>query len=75
MRMPCIRLLIGLISEIRYDTITGNHRCIIIEGRLDGDSLVMNEHFVYDDGETDRRVWTFERPPWTTGCICSPTDD
>ncbi|WP_372614419.1 hypothetical protein [Halomonas sp.] len=35
----------------------------------------MNEHFVYDDGETDRRVWTFERPPWTTGCICSPTDD
>ncbi|MDZ7852895.1 MAG: DUF3833 domain-containing protein [Halomonas sp.] len=32
-----------------------------IEGRLDGDTLVLDERFVYDDGETDRRVWTFER--------------
>lgn len=32
-----------------------------IDGQLDGDTLVLDERFVYDDGETDRRVWTFER--------------
>ncbi len=32
-----------------------------IEGDYDGDTLVLDEHFLYDDGETDRRVWTFER--------------
>ncbi|MCE0732120.1 DUF3833 domain-containing protein [Halomonas sp. G15] len=32
-----------------------------IEGRVEGDTLTLDEHFVYDDGETDRRVWTFER--------------
>ncbi|HSP57723.1 MAG TPA: DUF3833 domain-containing protein [Halomonas sp.] len=32
-----------------------------IDGKLDGDTLVLDERFVYDDGETDRRVWTFER--------------
>lgn len=32
-----------------------------IEGRLEGDTLTLDERFTYDDGETDRRVWTFER--------------
>lgn len=32
-----------------------------IDGDYDGNSLVLDEHFIYDDGETDRRVWTFER--------------
>lgn len=28
-----------------------------IEGSMEGDVLVLDEHFVYADGETDRRVW------------------
>ncbi|MFG6177285.1 DUF3833 domain-containing protein [Halomonas sp. THAF12] len=32
-----------------------------IEGRVDGDTLTLDERFTYADGETDRRVWTFER--------------
>ena len=32
-----------------------------IEGRVEGDTLTLDERFVYADGETDRRVWTFER--------------
>jgi len=32
-----------------------------IDGDYDGETLTLDEHFVYDDGETDRRVWTFER--------------
>ncbi len=32
-----------------------------IDGEYDGTTLVLDEHFLYDDGETDRRVWTFER--------------
>ncbi|SHE92513.1 Protein of unknown function [Modicisalibacter ilicicola DSM 19980] len=32
-----------------------------ITGRLDGSTLTLDERFTYADGETDRRVWTFER--------------
>ncbi len=32
-----------------------------IEGRIEGDTLTLDERFTYADGETDRRVWTFER--------------
>jgi len=32
-----------------------------IDGTLDGDTLTLDERFTYADGETDRRVWTFER--------------
>ena len=32
-----------------------------IEGRIDGDTLTLEEDFVYDDGEIARRVWTIER--------------
>ncbi|MDR5898273.1 DUF3833 domain-containing protein [Halomonas vilamensis] len=32
-----------------------------IAGDYDGDTLTLDESFVFADGETDRRVWTFER--------------
>nr|WP_297456925.1 DUF3833 family protein [uncultured Halomonas sp.] len=32
-----------------------------IEGHVDGDTLTLEEDFVYANGDTDRRVWTFER--------------
>ena len=28
-----------------------------IDGRWDGQELVLDEHFLYSDGETDRRIW------------------
>ena len=28
-----------------------------LEGRIDGDELVLREDFVYDDGETQQRIW------------------
>lgn len=32
-----------------------------IVGRVDGDRLTLTEDFVYDDGETQRRVWHIRR--------------
>jgi hypothetical protein len=32
-----------------------------ITGQRKGDQLILDESFVYDDGETQRRVWTIER--------------
>lgn len=32
-----------------------------IQGTYDGETLVLDEEFVFANGETDRRVWTFER--------------
>ncbi|MBB3189125.1 DUF3833 domain-containing protein [Halomonas cerina] len=32
-----------------------------IDGHLEGDTLRLDEHFTYADGETDRRVWTLQR--------------
>ncbi|QFU01657.1 hypothetical protein FIU83_08405 [Halomonas sp. THAF5a] len=34
---------------------------VVIDGTLEGDTLTLDERFTYQDGETDRRVWTFER--------------
>ncbi|MFG6160439.1 DUF3833 domain-containing protein [Halomonas sp. 1390] len=34
---------------------------VVIDGSLEGDTLTLDERFTYQDGETDRRVWTFER--------------
>ncbi len=28
-----------------------------IDGTVEGNQITLDEHFVYDDGETDRRVW------------------
>ncbi|WP_417519910.1 DUF3833 domain-containing protein [Minwuia sp.] len=30
---------------------------VVIEGRVEGDVLILDEDFVYDDGETENRVW------------------
>ena len=32
-----------------------------LNGTVDGDTLTLVEDFVYDDGETERRVWTITR--------------
>lgn len=32
-----------------------------ITGTVAGDTLTLDEHFVYDDGERQRRVWTIRR--------------
>ncbi|MEX2311790.1 MAG: DUF3833 domain-containing protein [Rhodospirillales bacterium] len=32
-----------------------------ITGTWDGDALVLDEHFLYADGERDRRVWTITK--------------
>jgi hypothetical protein len=32
-----------------------------IQGRWDGETLVLDERFRYSDGETDRRVWTIKK--------------
>ncbi|MFN4088128.1 MAG: DUF3833 domain-containing protein [Alphaproteobacteria bacterium] len=32
-----------------------------LEGTVEGDTLTLVEDFVYDDGETERRVWTIRR--------------
>lgn len=32
-----------------------------IDGSWDGHSLVLDEHFLYDNGDTQRRVWTMEQ--------------
>jgi hypothetical protein len=32
-----------------------------IEGDVVGDTLTLNEHFVYDDGEKQQRVWHIRR--------------
>ncbi|SJL83307.1 DUF3833 domain-containing protein [Vibrio palustris] len=32
-----------------------------VRGEVDGDTLTLHEDFVYDDGETDTRVWTITR--------------
>ena len=32
-----------------------------IQGTYEADTLTLDESFVFSDGETDRRVWTFER--------------
>lgn len=32
-----------------------------IQGRYEDDTLTLDESFVFSDGDTDRRVWTFER--------------
>ncbi|MEL7028742.1 MAG: DUF3833 domain-containing protein [Pseudomonadota bacterium] len=32
-----------------------------IDGTWDGETLVLDEDFFYDDGETDKRVWSFRK--------------
>lgn len=32
-----------------------------IKGKVNGDTLVLDEQFVYDDGETEQRIWTIKK--------------
>ncbi|MFN2332119.1 MAG: DUF3833 domain-containing protein [Halomonas sp.] len=49
----------GMVQDYRGEV---QRRFVVdIDGEHDGTTLVLDEHFVYDDGETDRRIWTFER--------------
>ncbi|WP_073582911.1 DUF3833 domain-containing protein [Vibrio quintilis] len=36
---------------------------VSLQGTVNGDTLVLDEQFVYDDGEKETRVWTIQRLP------------
>lgn len=50
-------------SGIFYDRFGDVRRQFVvdIDGNVEGDRLILVEDFVYDDGETERRVWTLTR--------------
>ena len=47
------------IFEDRYGNLKRQFR-VNITGTLDGDTLTLDEYFLYDDGETDQRVWVIK---------------
>ncbi|XKE47406.1 DUF3833 domain-containing protein [Halomonas organivorans] len=49
----------GMVQD--YSGVVQRRFTVDIQGRLDGDTLTLDERFAYADGETDRRVWTFRR--------------
>ena len=49
----------GLFQD-RFGTVRRQFR-VDIDGSYDGRALTLNEDFTYDDGETERRVWTVRR--------------
>jgi hypothetical protein len=46
--------------EDRFGTIKRQFK-VVIEGSIDGDKITLDEDFLYDDGETQKRVWTITR--------------
>ncbi|MDD9905032.1 MAG: DUF3833 domain-containing protein [Rhodospirillaceae bacterium] len=48
------------IFEDRFGTLRREFT-VDIDGRWDGRTLILDERFVYRDGERDRRVWTIEK--------------
>ena len=48
------------IFEDRFGTLRREFK-VVIDGRMDGDTLVLDEDFFYADGERDRRVWRIRR--------------
>lgn len=46
--------------EDRFGKVRRQFR-VVITGNMDGDVLVLDEDFTYDDGEKDRRVWRITR--------------
>lgn len=46
--------------EDRFGTVRRQFT-VDITGDWDGNRLVLDEHFLYNDGETDRRVWTIRK--------------
>lgn len=51
------------VGEGQFSTITGVERGFVayLDGRMEGDTLVLVEDFVFDDGETDRKTWRITR--------------
>ena len=48
------------VFEDRFGTLRRSFT-VAIDGQWDGRELVLDERFVYADGETDRRVWRIVR--------------
>jgi len=48
------------IFEDRFGNIRRQFQ-VEIDGTWDGKQLVLDEHFLYDDGERDRRIWTINK--------------
>jgi len=48
------------IFEDRFGTLRRQF-AVDIDGKLDGDTLTLDERFEYSDGERDRRVWTIRK--------------
>lgn len=48
------------IFEDRFGNLRRQFEVTII-GTVEGETLTLDENFVYRDGETDRRVWTIQR--------------
>ncbi|MBI11206.1 MAG: hypothetical protein CMM55_16960 [Rhodospirillaceae bacterium] len=48
------------IFEDRFGTLRRQFT-VDIDGQWDGHTLVLDEHFVYRNGEKDQRVWTIEK--------------
>lgn len=49
----------GLFQD-RFGTVTRQFT-VEITGTWNGEQLVLDEQFLYNDGETDRRVWTIQK--------------
>lgn len=51
-----------------FSAINGVNRTfnVVLNGRVKGDTLILREDFVYDDGEKDRKTWRFVRTGPTT---------
>ena len=47
------------IFEDRFGNLKRQFR-VQIDGRIDSGRLILDEQFIYDDGETARRVWTID---------------
>ncbi|MBT6415159.1 DUF3833 domain-containing protein [Candidatus Puniceispirillum sp.] len=45
------------IFEDRFGNVRRQFR-VNLDGRLDGDNLILDEDFLYDDGERAKRIWT-----------------
>ncbi|MGE0594859.1 MAG: DUF3833 family protein [Hyphomonadaceae bacterium] len=59
-----------------FQDFTGRIRrrfAIALEGRAENDVLVLTEQFLFDDGETDQRVWRIER--LASGDYAATADD
>lgn len=46
--------------EDRFGTVRRQFH-VTITGTIDGDKIVLDESFVYDDGEKDQRIWTIHK--------------